>query len=102
MNAIFYRKIQGSLSSERLEPNAVRPAGSADDPAVTLARYLLNMALCESLYSPLQLCEIALRNAIHHHVSSLMARDDWFDDSRFQLTPWAATEISKAKAQIIK
>lgn len=102
MNGTFYSKIQGTLSTERLEAYAVRPAGSAGDPTATLARYLLNMALCESLYSPLQLCEIALRNAIHHHLSSLMAREDWFDDSRFQLTPWAAAEIAKAKAQIIK
>jgi len=102
MNGAFFQKIQDSLSTERLEAYAVRKTGVADDPAATLARYLLNMALCESLYSPLQLCEIALRNAIHHHASSLMSREDWFDDSRFRLTPWAASEIAKAKAQIIK
>lgn len=102
MNGIFFREIRDSLSTERLEAYAIRQEGSADDPAVTLARYLLNMALCESLYSPLQLCEIALRNAIHHHASSLMASDDWFDDSRFRLTPWAVNEIAKAKAHITK
>lgn len=102
MNGIFYSKIQGGLSSERLEAYAVRSSGANPEPVVTLARYLLNMALCESLYSPLQLCEIALRNAIHHHLSSLMSREDWYDDSRFQLTPWAATETAKAKTQITK
>ena len=102
MSGAFFQKIQDSLSTERLDAYAVRKPGVVDDPAATLARYLLNMALCESLYSPLQLCEIALRNAIHHHASSLMAREDWFDDARFQLTPWAASEIAKAKAQIIK
>jgi len=102
MNGTFYSKIQGGLSSERLEAYAVHSSGSNPEPAVTLARYLLNMAPCESLYSPLQLCEIALRNAIHHHLSSLMSRDDWFDDSRFQLTPWAVTEIAKAKTQVAK
>ena len=76
MNGIFYSKIQGGLSSERLEAYAVRSSGANPEPVVTLARYLLNMALCESLYSPLQLCEIALRNAIHHHLSSLMSREE--------------------------
>jgi hypothetical protein len=102
MNGTFYSKIQTGLSSERLEAYAVRTADSADDPTATLARYLLNMALCESLYSPLQLCEIALRNAIHHHLCSLMSREDWFDHSGFLLTPWAATEIAKAKTQTTK
>lgn len=102
MNGIFYSKIQGGLSSERLEAYAVRSSGASSEAVVTLARYLLNMALCESLYSPLQLCEIALRNAIHHHLSSLMSREDWYDDPRFQLTPWAATETAKAKIQITK
>lgn len=102
MNPVFFQQIEQGLSTERLAAYAVRHGSTAPDSCATLARYLLNMALCESLYSPLQLCEIALRNAIHHNLTSLMAREDWFDDPRFQLTPWAATEIAKAKAQIIK
>ena len=61
VQAAFFQQVAGALSVERLE------SYGADEvsPTVTLARYLLNMALCESLYSPLQLCEVALRNSHH-------------------------------------
>jgi hypothetical protein len=102
MNPTFFGEIEQGLSSERLSAYAVAQGGAAPDPCATLARYLLNMALCESLYSPLQLCEIALRNAIHRHGSALMSRPDWYDDPRFVLTPWAADEVTKAKSKISK
>jgi hypothetical protein len=102
MNPAFFGKIQQGLSSERLGAYAVSHGGVAPDPCATLARYLLNMALCESLYSPLQLCEIALRNAIHRHASALIGRVDWYDDPGFLLTPWAADEVTKAKSKITK
>lgn len=98
MQAHFQTSIKIALSTERLE------AYGADQPApeVIRARYLWNMALCESLYSPLQLCEVALRNAIHRHLVHLLGRDDWFDDSRFALTPWAADEVQKAKDRVAR
>jgi len=49
MNPVFFQQMETILAPERLE--AYRQDGSA--PATTLARYLLNMALCETLYSPL-------------------------------------------------
>lgn len=72
------------------------------EPRIILARYLLNMALCESLYSPLQLCEIALRNSIHRHISCQMMREDWFDDVSFNFVPWARDEVAKAKVKITR
>ena len=102
MNAAFFGKIELGLSTERLGAYAISHGGGPPDPCATLARYLLNMALCESLYSPLQLCEIALRNAIHRHVSALMGRVDWYDDPGFLLTPWAADEVAKVKSRITK
>jgi len=96
MQAQFYTSIQTSLSTERLSAyGADRPG-----PEVVLARYLWNMALCESLYSPLQLCEVALRNSIHHYLTRLFGREDWFDDPSFQLVPWAMDEVQKAKDKI--
>ncbi|MEI7912766.1 MAG: hypothetical protein WCK77_24325 [Verrucomicrobiota bacterium] len=102
MNTAFFGRIEQRLSTERLGAYAVSHGGAAPDPCATLARYLLNMAICESLYSPLQLCEIALRNAIHRHASSLMGRVDWYDDPGFLLTSWAADEVAKAKSKITK
>lgn len=102
MNPAFFQQIEQGLSTERLAAYAVSQSGAAPDFSATLARYLLNMALCESLYSPLQLCEIALRNSIHRHMSTLMGRQDWYDHSGFTLTPWAAQEVAKAKTKIRK
>lgn len=102
MNGEFYGKIALGLSSERLEAYAANLGEDMPGPRITLARYLLNMALCESLYSPLQLCEIALRNSIHRHISCQMMRDDWFDDVSFRLVPWARDEVEKAKAKIAR
>lgn len=102
MQLSFYQNIEARFSPERLAAYAVSQNGQPPDHCATLARYLLNMALCESLYSPLQLCEIALRNAIHQQLTVLMNREDWYDDPGFQLTPWAQQEITKAKDKIRK
>ena len=60
--------------------------GAPADPCATLARYLLNMALCESLYSPLQLCEIALRNAMNEEL-----REEYIADCERVVKKWNAT-----------
>lgn len=102
MSPAFFQKIERYLSTERLGAYAVGRGGAASDQGTTLARYLLNMALCESLYSPLQLCEIALRNSVHLHAASLMGREDWYDAPGFPLRIWAAQEVAKAKAKITR
>jgi hypothetical protein len=102
VNPEFFQHIEQGLSTERLGAYAVNRSDAAPDARATLARYLLNMALCESLYSPLQLCEIALRNSIHRHASGLMGQHDWYDHPNFLLTSWAANEVAKAKAKITK
>jgi hypothetical protein len=86
-----------SQSEERF---VKRYGGDQASPTTTLARYLLNLALCESLYSPLQLCEVALRNSLHQHLAHFVGREDWFDAPAFPLTPWAVEEVRKAKDKI--
>lgn len=98
MQAGFYSAIEAGLSPARLGAYGADHPG----PCVVLARYLLNAALAESLYSPLQLCEVALRNSIHAELSRLWGRDDWYDDPRFVLLPWAASEVQNAKRKILK
>ena len=95
MQEQFFRKIEQSLSVERLESYATDNPGDC----IVLARYLLNMALCESLYSPLQLCEVALRNSIHHQLCEVMNRDDWYNEYGF-LQSWASGEVVKAKRKM--
>ena len=98
MQASFFQQVADSLSVERLDAYATDKPGHC----ITLARYLWNMALCESLYSPLQLCEVALRNAVHRRLTAIINREDWYDARSFTLTDWAADEVDKAKAKICK
>jgi hypothetical protein len=65
MNSAFFQQIEGILHTERID--AYRQDGAGH--AVTLSRYLLNIALSESLYPALQFAEIALRNAVHRELS---------------------------------
>lgn len=102
MQPWLHQQVEPHISAERLQAYAVPCADGQADPKVTLARYLLNMALCESLYPALQNCEIALRNAIHQHLARLMGREDWYDASAFAMTPWGQEEIRKAKAKLHK
>ena len=96
---VFYTSVSRALSVERLESYGGDGVGST----ITLARYLLNLALCESLYSPLQLCEVALRNSLHRHLTSLCHREDWFEaSSQFPMTSWAIDEVTKAKDKITR
>jgi hypothetical protein len=92
MNSSFYDQITQTLAPERLS------AYGADDdnPQLILARYLLNMALCESLYSPLQMAEIALRNSIHRELSIHFDTPEWFLESKSQTT-WQARKVREAK-----
>jgi len=77
MNPEFFDNLQLALASERMDAYRQDEA----EPLVTLARYLWNMALCESLYSPLQIAEIALRNALHRKLTIRFGTENWFDDA---------------------
>lgn len=94
MNRTFFNQVETHLNPDRLD--AYRQDGV--DEATTMARYLLNMALCESLYSPLQIAEITLRNALHTCLSTRTGVDTWYDT--IQLPQWQSTQIAEAKQRI--
>lgn len=75
MNPTFFDQIQPALAVERLDAYRQDQA----EPRVALARYLWNMALCESLYSPLQMVEIALRNALQRSLENHFHSPHWYD-----------------------
>jgi hypothetical protein len=94
MQQEFYEKVVSALSAERLNVYGQdRPA-----PVTVMARYLWNMALCEALYSPLQMCEVALRNAIHAAMSDFHKTATWYDSA--DLTPWGYEQVGSAKKKI--
>jgi len=95
MDRLFFDNIQLTLSPERLSVYGHDQPG----PCVVLARYLWNAALCESLYSPLQMCEVALRNAIHNTMRSLY-NDSWYD--QVILSELGRAQVVDAKRKIAK
>jgi hypothetical protein len=96
MNPVFLQRISATLATERLD--AYRQDGVAQE--VALARYLLNMALCEALYSPLQLSEVALRNALHACLAARYGSEAWYDSSAVPLALWQQAKIAEAKQQL--
>ena len=94
MNNYFFEHIEAGLAVERLE--AYRHQDEAS-PLTTLSRYLWNMALCESLYSPLQMAEVALRNRIHACFTDTFSVVDWYTTDGL-LLPWQAKMVEKALA----
>ena len=94
MNIKYFSHLEEILATERL--NAYRQDGANE--ITTFSRYLLNMALCESLYSPLQFAEIALRNAIHARLSARYGGADWYDKIPSGTLPrWQSQQILNAK-----
>lgn len=100
MNSDFFNKIQPALAAERLDAYRQDQA----EPQVALARYLWNMALCESLYSPLQMVEIALRNALQRSLESHFSSPHWYDVPAcwHLLTTTQQTQIDEAKQTLAR
>ncbi|MEI9402085.1 Abi family protein [Mesorhizobium argentiipisi] len=61
--------------------------------------YTLNAALCESLYTPLHMLEVALRNRIHQ-VMAATHGDTWYDLEAYQANPVQAEMLAKARQDI--
>jgi hypothetical protein len=96
MQRDFFKKLQNALAQERLAVYGRDGAG----PAVVMARYLWNLSLCEALYSPLQMCEVALRNALNSALVEICNTDQWY--SRLDLTVWGRGQITSCKQRIRK
>lgn len=97
MNSPFFQEIEAILHGERID--AYRRDGA--DEALTLARYLFNMALSGSLYPSLQFAEIALRNAIHTALTIRCSTNAWYDTIA-GLLPWQEDKIQEARLSLRK
>lgn len=95
MNNDFFKGLETALAVERLD--AYRQDQASE--LITLSRYLWNMALCEALYSPLQMAEVALRNQIHSSMTELFSAEDWYTTSGL-LLPWQEEMVEKAKQEL--
>lgn len=54
--------VENTLSKARLARYLIEAGG---DPHYALRLYVWNASLCQALYLPVQICEVAVRNALH-------------------------------------
>lgn len=74
--------IEKTMSQARLA-RYVTSAGADKNHALRL--YVWNARLCEAFYLPTQMCEVAVRNAIHSALVSHFG-DNWFERGAFLCT----------------
>ncbi len=88
-----------TLSSERFGRYLSWAEG---DRARAIHLYTMNCRLSESLYTPLHMLEVALRNRIHDVASTLVAGNKlaWFDLAQFQRGDRQAEQLAKAKSDL--
>jgi hypothetical protein len=70
-------------------------AWAASDRTRAIELYTLNTQISESLYTPMQMLEVALRNRIHA-VMTETRHEDWFHDEGCLLGKWQSEQLAKA------
>ncbi len=96
MELSFYKKIENIFTKSRL---SVYRADNPDDETA-LARYLFNIELCKSLYSVLNIFEIAFRNVLDAALSAYVGKQNWYDILPLDIE--GKKKISEAKNKIEK
>jgi len=92
-----HAQLINTINPERFAPYIQDGA----DELTGLARYSLNIALCQALYPSVHCLEIALRNAIHSELSEFAGTDLWFDDIE-ELTDKQRADIAVARVKLTK
>ena len=87
-----YSELEAALSLERFGRYLAWAGG---DRARAIELYTLNTRVSESLYTPLQTLEVALRNRIHS-VMSEAVNEEWFRASGMLLGEWQPQQLAKA------
>ena len=96
MELSFYSKIENIFTKSRL---SVYRADNADEKTA-LARYLYNIELCKSLYSVLNIFEIAFRNVLDTALFTYTGNQNWYDV--LPLDTGTKAKVSEAKNKIAK
>ncbi|CDX15087.1 conserved hypothetical protein [Mesorhizobium sp. ORS 3324] len=94
--APLYPSLEDTLSADRFG-TYLGWAGGDRNRAIEL--YTLNAALCESLYTPLHMLEVALRNRIHQVMAGTHG-DNWYGLQAYQANPVQAEMLAKARQDI--
>jgi len=93
-----FEDIEQALSLERFS-RYMAWAGGDRDRALEL--YTLNTKISESLYPPLQMLEVALRNRIHT-VMSEFRHENWFTDDGFLLVEHQKMQLAKVIEELTR
>ena len=96
MNESQNRAVYQCLSEERFEPYL---AASNDDASIALRLYAWNVAASAALYGPLQMLEVALRNAIHARLGERFGAE-WHDRLDGTLAVGCLKRISAARRSV--
>lgn len=96
MSKDYFSLLREGISHERLEAYR-RDSNEAD--IELMARYLWNIALCESLYPVLQNLEITLRNSIHQSATTYFKNNFWFDNPAI-LNTQQQSSVAEAKDKL--
>lgn len=99
MQENFSNHLRRAISHERLD--AYRQRGSSSDDADLFTHYAWNMALSESLYTPLQCLEVNLRNSFHDAATAHFKTETWYDLPG-TLHPKELSKIQDAKGTLSK
>jgi hypothetical protein len=101
----FIREAHRALSNERLLEYRRAPSDTA---LQRLGLYAWNIALCESLYPALHLCEVTLRNRLfdvlrreYPVIPRGIRVTSWLDDGTRVLTPEHAERVAAAKRKLL-
>ena len=93
IKAPLYPAFEATLSSDRFS-TYLGWANGDRDRAIQL--YSLNTKISESLYTPLHILEVALRNRVHE-VMSATHGSTWYDQAAHQANPVQAEMLAKAR-----
>jgi hypothetical protein len=96
MSANAPHEFEKTLSYERFNRYLSWAGG---DRQLAIELYTLNAKLSESLFTPLHMLEVALRNRIYT-VLSESVHDHWFDEAEYQIGLRQAEQLAKAKADL--
>lgn len=89
---VSYEALEMALSLERFGRYLDWASG---DRSRAIELYTLNTLISESLYTPLQMLEVALRNRIHA-VMTEAVNESWFHEPGLLLGEWQPEQLAKA------
>lgn len=91
-----------SISYERLSVYGYQSHHSDSQNVAALARYLWNIALSESFYPSIQLCEITLRNQLYTQVAQKFNDIDWLNNAAILVNHRDREDVEAIRLSLLK